>query len=808
MKITRPEILAPCGSYEILEAAIKAGADACYLGGFRFGARAYAENFSNEDIIRAIDFAHIHEKKVFLTLNTLLKEDEIDEVYQYLDDLYYAGLDGIIVQDLGVFRYVRNVFPELPLHASTQMNITSINGAKKLKEIGAKRVVLAREMSLDEIKYIKSNLDIELEAFVHGAMCYSYSGRCHMSECLGTRSGNRGRCAQPCRRPYSDEYILSLKDMCTLEILPELIDAGIDSLKIEGRMKNANYVCSSVAAYREISDMCLAGEFNKKSAEEKKFILANMFNRGGFSKSFYVDEKGPDMITFDRPDNQGVIIGTTTGVGSGKVNIKLSEELYKEDVLSISAKGNDTPIEITSGISSVPGETVSLNAPRTKSIQLNVSVYRTKCNKLINDVFDGFEPVKYSLKGRLNASVGENISFTVSRLLENGDKISTTVFGDKVDKSEKLKLDKDVILDKLIKTGNTDYYFKEITIEADDNAFIPASVLKSLRRTAISDINSLIINKSRREKPIEVPYSVFDYKSYIDNRLSKGVVCPKTRKSLLSTIRYEVTTSKQFDFLINADKCNNQELVTPYHVAKKVLFDKQVLERIINKNISITIATPYIVKNDFDIKNDFQNISEDALRCISGYYARNFDGFCALAEYLKETNNSAKITLATDVYAYNSLSRSELLDIYENIAFVIPYELNSPEYSEIKRYSDELVIYEHKKAMVAASCVARNKGCCTGGKKETSKDINIASEDHEFTCRGYCEECVGIIYDTVPVLVLDTKGNQATYPLVDGYRVTFTTETDEELKVLFDNFVSGDFSTVGNHRKSNERGIL
>lgn len=808
MTITRPEILAPCGSYEILEAAIKAGADACYLGGFRFGARAYAENFSNEDIIRAIDFAHIHEKKVFLTLNTLLKEDELSDLHNYLDEMYYAGLDGIIVQDLGVFRYVRNVFPELPLHASTQMNVTSINAAKKLKEIGAKRVVLAREMTLDEIKYIKSNLDIELEAFVHGAMCYSYSGRCHMSECLGARSGNRGRCAQPCRRPYSGEYILSLKDMCTLELLPDLIDAGIDSLKIEGRMKNANYVCSAVAAYREISDMCVAGAFDKKSAEEKKFILANMFNRGGFSRSFFVDEKGPDMITFDRPDNQGVVIGTTKGVGSGKVNIELSETLYKEDVLEIKSKGNDTPVEITSGISGVAGEIVSLNAPRTKSIQINSQVYRTKCNKLIRDVFDGLEQIKYPIRGVLTAHIGENISFKASRHLQNGDEITTTIFGEKVEKSDKFAVDRDNILNKLSKTGNTDYCFEEIDIDVDDMAFIPSSVLKTLRRTAISDINDSIINNARREKPVNVSYSQIDYKSYIDNRLSKGVVCPKTRKTLISNIRYEITTTRQFEVIISDDKCFNQEIVVPYNVALKVLSDKKMLELVDSKEIKLTIATPYIVKNDFNIKEDFENIADVVKKYVIGYYARSFDGFVALAEYLKASDNSAKITLATDVYAYNSLSRSELIDIYENIAFVIPYELNSPEYSDIKRYSDELVIYEHKKAMVAASCVARNMGKCTGGKKETSVDINIASEDHEFTCRGYCDECVGVIYDTVPVLVLDTKGNQATYPLVDGYRVTFTTEDENELRSLFNDFISGDFSKVGNHRKSNERGIL
>ncbi|MGN0436345.1 MAG: peptidase U32 family protein, partial [Wujia sp.] len=277
-----PEILAPCGSYDILVAAISAGADACYIGGSKFGARAYAENLGSDSVIKAIDYAHIHNTKLYLTLNTLLKQTELTELYDYLLPYYTNGLDAVIVQDLGVFFLVKEMFPDLAVHCSTQMNINSVHAARFMKQQGADRVVTAREMPLSEIKKIKDELDIEVETFVHGAMCYSYSGQCLMSSLAGGRSGNRGRCAQPCRKCYDSEYILSMKDMCSLEILPEIIEAGVDSLKIEGRMKNEYYVASAVDAYKSIALDCVNGTFNRDKAAAYKDRLAGIYNRGGF----------------------------------------------------------------------------------------------------------------------------------------------------------------------------------------------------------------------------------------------------------------------------------------------------------------------------------------------------------------------------------------------------------------------------------------------------------------------------------------------------------------------------------------------
>ena len=257
------ELLAPAGSYESMTAAVAAGADAVYLGGQLFGARAYAENLDMEQLKRAIDYVHIHGRALYLTVNTLLKEEELEEkLYQYLLPLYREGLDAVIVQDMGVLALVREAFPKLPIHASTQMSLTGVHGARMMKELGVTRIVTARELSLSEIQEIYDKVDIEIESFVHGALCYSYSGQCLFSSIAGGRSGNRGRCAQPCRLPYLCEgkrqYYLSPKDLCAVGILPEMLRAGVYSFKIEGRMKKPEYTAGVVSIYRRYLDRCLS----------------------------------------------------------------------------------------------------------------------------------------------------------------------------------------------------------------------------------------------------------------------------------------------------------------------------------------------------------------------------------------------------------------------------------------------------------------------------------------------------------------------------------------------------------------------
>ena len=320
---TQVEVLAPAGSLDIMKAVVAAGADAIYLGGNMFGARAFANNFNDEELICAIEYAHLFGRKVYLTVNTLLKSREIENsLIEYLIPFYEAGLDAVIVQDMGVFNLIRKHFPDMDIHASTQMAVTGCASAGLLKRMGATRVVPARELTLDDIKKIDQNVDIEIESFVHGALCYSYSGQCLMSSMLGDRSGNRGRCAQPCRMKYDNEYVLSLKDMCTLELIPQLVQAGVDSFKIEGRMKTALYVATVARTYRLAID-----DFLKDPELYKSRIP---FYKSEISKCTY--RQYTTGFFFGKPDENTQIYESNTYIKEytylGIVGDKNEEGLY------------------------------------------------------------------------------------------------------------------------------------------------------------------------------------------------------------------------------------------------------------------------------------------------------------------------------------------------------------------------------------------------------------------------------------------------------------------------------------------------
>ncbi|MBR7075778.1 MAG: U32 family peptidase, partial [Lachnospiraceae bacterium] len=390
----RPEILAPAGTPAALLAAIRAGADAIYLGGSLFSARAFAGNFNQEELLKAIEDCHLFDVKLYMTVNTLMKEKEMSGLVSYMKPFYQAGLDGVIVQDVGCAKVLQEAFPDLALHASTQMSISSAYGAALLKAQGFKRVVPARELSLAEIKEIKEKSGIEIETFVHGAMCFSYSGKCLLSSFAGGRSGNRGRCAQPCRKSYdmldvgAQEYAMSMKDMCTLRILPDLIEAGIDSFKIEGRMKNPVYVASTVNAYKKARDYYLesvaGGTFDHKKYED--FIrplekeLADIYNRGGFSEGYYYTEKGPEMMANERPNHTGVLIGKVERIVPPELFIRLAEEVYAQDVLEIRPAG----VELTSAGSGKKGSLLSIKGKEFRLIQKGQEVFRTRNNQLIS----------------------------------------------------------------------------------------------------------------------------------------------------------------------------------------------------------------------------------------------------------------------------------------------------------------------------------------------------------------------------------------------------------------------------------------
>ncbi len=755
----KPEILAPCGSYDILIAAINAGADACYFGGNKFGARAYATNFDLDTSIKAIQYAHIHGVKLYLTVNTLFKESEIKELYDFILPYYEAGLDAVIVQDLGVFKLIKDMFPDIHIHCSTQMNITSKYAAKAMCDIGASRIVTAREMSLEEIAEIKKNNNIEIESFVHGAMCYSYSGRCLMSSLAGGRSGNRGRCAQPCRKAYDGEYILSMKDMCTLSDVPKLIEAGIDSLKIEGRMKNEYYVASAVDAYKQISEDVVNGCYSEKKAEELKFKLANIYNRGGFCGGYYFMHNGPDMISKNRPNNQGVAIGKVENIKAGQIGIRLDFDLNKQDVIELKLK-DESIIEITSGVEGMKGQLVYLNAPKTKLIIMGQTALRTRSNNIIRHIQDDIicNQPKFGLCGSLRAKVGEKLSFTLRRQMFD-KQYEIICYGDVVERANSKEANLEDIKVKLSMLGNTCYSMEQLDMDVDRDAFVPASVIKKLRREAVETLETEIINSFTRK-----------IGSFIDNNsmISNSKPTESQNLSLCEGFTVGVATLEQ---LTEVTCCEAVKCIVVSADLYNQAIQCNVLKTCKTPDYDIYIELPYVINNRFKLQDYLPKGH------IDGIYIRNIDGMFAYLEYLKSNldfNNKLGVICGDGLYAYNTSARQFIKELLPDVCFELPRELNKDALEPLCDGDNQLVCYEYQQAMLSAQCVVKNKiGCNKSG------DVVILKDDKKnvFYVKANCKECNNIIYNGIPYMILDLLDEQYLGSLnVNSLRINFTIE--------------------------------
>lgn len=450
MREKKLEVLAPAGSFESLRAAVNAGADAVYMGGSRFGARAYAQNPEGENLLAAIDYAHLHGVRLYLTVNTLLKTRELEqELYDYLLPCYEHGLDAVLVQDMGVLKAVREWFPDLPVHASTQMTLNGVGGVKVLKELGAERAVLSRELSLNEIAVISRETGMELETFVHGALCYCYSGQCLFSSILGGRSGNRGRCAQPCRLAYSavdekgenltgEQTLLSPKDICALDLIPEIAKAGVYSLKIEGRMKRPEYTAGVVRIYRKYVDQYLQyGEEDYKVAEADRRELLLLFNRDGFSEGYYRQHNGKNMMALK--------------------NAEASEQekrAYEELIARIHKEYVETE-------------------------------------------------QKVRINGCLSACEGKPMSLVLTA--EKHPEISVRVEGEAPKKAQNRPMEEAQFAKQLRKTGNTSFEWEHLEIHLEGNLFVPVGALNNLRREALEAIRKALLESFFRPIPVELP---------------------------------------------------------------------------------------------------------------------------------------------------------------------------------------------------------------------------------------------------------------------------------------------------------------
>ncbi|WP_293838605.1 U32 family peptidase [uncultured Phascolarctobacterium sp.] len=503
------ELLAPAGSWEALEAAVNAGADAVYMGGKAFGARAYARNFDEEQMAKAVYFAHMHHVRLYITVNTLVDDSELPELAEYLRFLSNVGVDGIIVQDLGVIRLAQKIVPELPLHASTQMTITNSSGVDFAIAAGMERSVLARELSLKEIAAACSR-GTEIETFIHGALCVCYSGQCLMSSLIGGRSGNRGRCAQPCRLPYkllndndedmlqgkdAGQYLLSPKDINTLGILPQLIEAGVVSYKIEGRMKRPEYVAVVVDAYRRAIDSYLAGDYQVPAEDYAN--IEQIFNRD-FTTAYMEKRPGRTMMSDRRPNNRGVLIGRVAKLDKqrNKAVIKLDKELHLGDGLefwvSVGGRVGTTVTEMLrqgqSVQSAAAGEQVTIDVPN--GVRLNDRVFRTLDSRLMSyaQQFFGQDAKKrIPVDAVVTARLGEPMSVVLT------DDEGNVGYGETdfiVEEARKRALDDAVVYKQIDRLGTTEYFLNSLRFEHDENVMVPMSEMNEARRMACEALDA------------------------------------------------------------------------------------------------------------------------------------------------------------------------------------------------------------------------------------------------------------------------------------------------------------------------------
>lgn len=687
------ELLAPAGSLEILKGVIESGADAVYVGGSMFGARAYANNFTEEELLEAIDFAHLRGVKVYLTVNTLIKNSEFSKLYDYLLPYYKRGLDAVIVQDLGVVKAIHEYFPSMEIHTSTQMTVTGADGVRFLSQFGVTRVVMAREVSLAEMKCIHEETGMELEAFVHGALCYSYSGQCLFSSILGGRSGNRGRCAQPCRLPYTvegkkDEYILSLKDMCGIKALDKLHDAGVYSLKIEGRMKQLEYACGVVKYYRSYIDSM------KPVTDADYDRIKALGNRCGFTDRYYFDHNGSDMVTYVKPN-------------------------------FVSNAAEPSP-----------------------------------------------EKRKLSIEGELVLREGEPGSLTVKR----GD-VTYKASIEPVSAALKAPLDKKAAIDRINKTGDTDFEFSHIKAQIGENVFVPNGALNKLRRDAISGLCDKLLKKYYRNdaryadmsRLTALPEHVVKSDAAHDEAINDyTTICScMTRAQLDTLIGYEC-----FDvFYLDFDMYDRKTLIQQFADDVKSL-TKQ------NKKVYLMLPTIFRA----DSSDYFVSIAKELDKVsFEGFVVKNYEEL-----YLTENLfTGKKVILDHNMYTFNDVSKSAF---FEHVVSgdTVPLELNSKEIMHRNNIGSQMIVYGYYPLMTTANCVHKNtKGCDKKQKLIYLKDRYNKS----FAVCNNCKECYNTIYNSLPTMLIKniSKLKEAG---IRSFRYSFTIETPKQIKAVMDDKVA------------------
>ena len=731
MEKKQAEILAPAGSWASMKAAVAAGADAVYMGGTRFGARAYADNPDEKGLLEAIDYVHLHGRRLYMTVNTLFKESELKELAEYMTPYYNQGLDGVIVQDLGALRIMKENFPGLELHASTQMTITSVYGARMLKDFGCSRVVTSREMSLDEIRRVREEVDVEIESFVHGALCYCYSGQCLMSSLIGGRSGNRGRCAQPCRLPYrvyegqhgqgkpavmnreNEKYVLSLKDLCTLDILPDILEAGVYSLKIEGRMKSPRYTAGVVSIYRKYTDRYLdhGREGYHVEPEDRKMLL-DLFDRGGFTSGYYEEHNGRDMVALkEKPEFR-------------EGNQKLFDYLDRAYVEA---------------------------------------------------------ELKESVMGHVILETGKPSVMTLSC-----SGVEVTVNGQAPEAAQKQPMTEEKVLKQLNKTGNTPFFFEHLSAELKGEMFLPVQALNELRRSGLKALESALLQPYRSGREL----AGLSGSGEVDHQLMPDDTAPARFGQPSAAAQ---PTSAPFTLTASLEEPWQLEPVLNQKDVSAVYLDaagfgpaswKDAADRCHAAGRACYLALPHIFRDHaLRFFKDSRALLADA----------GFDGVLvrALEEIQWLEDNRIALPFITDasVYAWNSGTLEELAS-RNPVAVTMPWELNSREMGPVVQaccqahIPGELVVYGHAPMMVSAQCITRTVKSCTHDRGLLMlKDRTGAM----LPVKNHCRFCYNTIYNPSPVSLLGNEDLIRRMGLA-RIRLQFTVEDAQQTEKVLEAF--------------------
>ena len=759
------EILAPAGSYTCFRAALCAGADAVYAGGPRFGARAYAHNFTEEELVKAIEESHFHGRKFYLTVNTLLKENEIDCLFDYLDPLYRCGLDAVIVQDPGVFRYIRESFPEMDIHASTQMTITSAAGAKLLEEQGASRVVPARELSLKEVRRIHDETSLEVECFVHGALCYCYSGQCLMSSMIGGRSGNRGQCAQPCRLLWSAQghkgHLLSLKDICTLDMIPELIEAGIDSFKIEGRMKAPEYVALVTAMYRKYTDLyLLKGRegFHVDPADREK--LMDLYNRGGSGTGYYRQHNGKDMISLGRPNHAGVPAFRVLSQKGREVRAAALTEVNRGDVIEI-GEGREN---YTLGGNIKKGEELKFLAPKGRQFKKGTELCRIRNEKLICDVKNCYVDAKLPVKADAILYLSEENPAVLT--VSTGEHTFTVQSEENVQHAQKQPLEEAGVRARLLKTGNTEFVFENTEIYMDESVFLPMQQLNSLRRMALEGLRREIVSSFYRSAGIRNNLPEEQRKQ--NNK--KLIIIAETREQFEAAadhVRKEDAGEPSVSRI-----CPDCQMASDFFRDSEI---RTLADSLRKRGVEVVPVMPYILRDNAE--KVFESMAHDMFEFpLDGMMIRNYESF----SFLKKHKFDKRIILDHNLYVFNRHAKQFWRDLGVE-EFTVPAELSADEMETMGMNGCALTVYGRFPVMVTAQCIRKTVSECTG-----RKGILYLTDrkDKKYPVRNYCDFCYNVIY-SMSVLYLGGQTDRIRRLSPDGLILRFSVEDREEtIKLL------------------------